>query len=281
MLIYHYTQLGGFHGIVSSRGIHATDIRYLNDSTEFLYLYQLLKEEVAPDFFEKGSPEYSRLVNLAIDHASFKVSQGVFVSCFCGNRDLLSQWRAYAAGAAGGVALGFDVDMLTGLMESEYSLPRSDPADRLSAPDFMSGLPTCKLEQCIYSQEEHRDLLRRKLKALKDFGTDDLTMQIAAIMCGIDAARVKHPSFSEEAEWRLVYEISGENSSVDFRVAKSMLVPFVTIKLSSIFPDALKEVVVGPNPHGPLSVVGIRGFLAKHGLTNTDVVCSEIPYRDG
>ncbi len=280
MLIYHYTQLGGFHGIVSSGGIYGTAISYLNDSTEFLYLYRLLVNEVAPEFFEQGSPEYSKLVNLAIDQASFKVSQGVFVSCFCGNRDLLSQWRAYAPGAVGGVALGFDVDMLRELMRSEYSIPPSDPSDPRSAPDFMSGLPTCKLERCIYGQNEQRDLLRRKLKALVDHGTDDMTMWIAATMCGLDAARVKHPSFSEEDEWRLIYEVHHDKSTIDFRVGKSMLVPFVTINLSSILPGALKEVVVGPNPHESLSTASINGFLAKHGLNTTRVVYSEIPYRD-
>jgi Resolvase, N terminal domain len=35
--LWHYTSVQGFHGIVSSRQIFATDVRYLNDSKEFTH----------------------------------------------------------------------------------------------------------------------------------------------------------------------------------------------------------------------------------------------------
>ena len=34
--LYHYTSIGGLQGIVESRGIWATEIRYLNDAKELV-----------------------------------------------------------------------------------------------------------------------------------------------------------------------------------------------------------------------------------------------------
>jgi len=279
MLIYHYTRLDAFQKIVSSREIFATSIRYLNDSSEFVYLYELLKD-VLPEFLAPDSPEFEKFSNLLVDDATFRISRGVFVSCFCQKGDLLSQWRGYGAGVREGVALGFDTDVLEALIRDSYSIPRTDLADPQSPPDHSIDGPTCSLKACIYEQEEQLDPLRRVLGALESLGTEETILKIVAILLGIDAACVKHPSFKEEDEWRLIYKPGQDSSAVDYRVGQSTLVPFVRIDLKSVFHRALKKIVVGPTPTESVSISSIRGFLMSHDLADTEVVCSKIPFRE-
>jgi hypothetical protein len=279
MLIYHYTRLDAFQKIVSSQEIFATSIRYLNDSSEFVYQYKLLND-VLPEFLASDSPEFEKLSNLLVDDATFRISQGIFVSCFCKKGDLLSQWRGYGAGVRDGVALGFDTDVLEALIRDSYSRPRTDLADPQSPPDFSFDGPTCSLKACIYARKEQLDQKRRVLGAFESLGTEETILKIAAILLGSDAARVKHPSFSEENEWRLIYKPGQDPSTVDYRVGQSTLVPFVRIDLSSVFHRALKKVVIGPTPNESASSSSIEGFLERHGLADTEVVCSEIPYRE-
>ncbi|MCQ8129163.1 hypothetical protein, partial [Methylomonas rivi] len=42
--LYHYTSISGFKGIIESGCIHATNIRYLNDSQEFVFGLNYLSE---------------------------------------------------------------------------------------------------------------------------------------------------------------------------------------------------------------------------------------------
>ena len=46
--LYHYTSIGGLKGIVESNCLHATNIRYLNDSEEFYF---------GLDYFSKLFPD--------------------------------------------------------------------------------------------------------------------------------------------------------------------------------------------------------------------------------
>lgn len=280
MLIYHYTDLRGLQGIVKSRELYATNILYLNDSREFVYLYELLLNEVLPGVFEPGSAEHDRLAELLADQARFERARGVFVACFCGAEDLLSQWRGYGASAGQGVALGFDRAILTKAMDDHYSLPRKDPDDPLSMPDIFSDHATCKLEQCVYDPDQQQEPLRRALGALDVLGTEDVHLQLTAISCGLDAARVKHPSFREEDEWRLIYECRADTFPIEYRVGKTMLIPFVRVDLSPVFQDALKTIVVGPTSSQELSASSIRGFLEAQDLAQTRVIPSRVPFRN-
>jgi hypothetical protein len=101
--VYHYTTIEGLKGIVSTGSLFATEITFLNDSSELVYADQIIRKYTA-------SADSSNLGRLLLSELNETLDRGrveLYVSCFCDSGDLLSQWRAYANQGAG-YALEFD-----------------------------------------------------------------------------------------------------------------------------------------------------------------------------
>jgi hypothetical protein len=87
-------------------------------------------------------------------------------------------------------------------------------------------------------------------------------------------ATIKHPSFTEEQEWRLL--VAGEGEGVEFRISSLGIVPYVVFKL---VPGWLSEVVVGPGVHTDVRAKGVKQLLKVHGYRDVAVRESEAPLR--
>lgn len=152
-VLYHYTNLGGLTGILQSRKLWATDIRYLNDANELSYgvaemsalLAQIAVE--MPDLEGDDLVKYGTLDHLGEhvpDHsdpealgpahrAVYAAAMSLvalidtskpqspadwkvangYVTCFTEKADSLGQWRGYSGG--GGFAIGFEREALGAL----------------------------------------------------------------------------------------------------------------------------------------------------------------------
>lgn len=110
--LYHYTSISGLKGIIDSSCLHATNIKYLNDSKEFVfgldYFSKLFPHSGSP--FRIPKPQemslYDHLVEFLFNQAlsTFKYrreASDCFVISFSKNPDVLSQWRAYGKENAG------------------------------------------------------------------------------------------------------------------------------------------------------------------------------------
>jgi hypothetical protein len=104
--LWHYTDLEGFRGIVGSKRIYATNIKYLNDREESKHALALAKrlllENLPP---EADAPLVRQLVVGEFDRvfergALSPENLTLFTASFTANGDLLSQWRGYSAGSA-------------------------------------------------------------------------------------------------------------------------------------------------------------------------------------
>ncbi|MGH1440182.1 MAG: DUF2971 domain-containing protein [Cellvibrionaceae bacterium] len=270
-LLYHYTTISGLKGIVESQSIWASDVRYMNDSAELQYIISLLKD------CSESFQHHKKFLNQFIDWMSHRVANGhmVFAISFRANGNLLSQWRGYSQ-IGKGVSIGFKTEDIVSLAK-----PRG----------FQLGA-------CIYQRDKQVALINdvienllhiaqgRELNvALADF--DSLFNQIEADMLKI-AALLKHPSFVEEDEWRLVSPAITDylGEPVHFREGTSMMIPYYQfplvdnqlLKEQNAIP--VKHVFVGPTPNSTLSLNSIALYLKQHGvdLGNTISYC-DIPYR--
>ncbi len=115
--LWHYTSVQGFQGIVTSKGIFATDVRFLNDRTEFIHAREVASQVVAEtdeygaNFFP--AKEYSKkAVDSAFSTGPLSADRlQVFVASFSEAEDQLSQWRGYSQGSSG-VSIAFDLTTL-------------------------------------------------------------------------------------------------------------------------------------------------------------------------
>jgi hypothetical protein len=100
--LFHYTDTNGLIGVLREKGeLWATDLRCMNDTDELTLGKKLLEDAIEA---RTDHPARSLLTELLV-HPAY-VSPLIFVVSFSTQRDLLSQWRAYAADGSGFV-LGF------------------------------------------------------------------------------------------------------------------------------------------------------------------------------
>lgn len=271
--LYHYTSLGGVLGIVGSGVLWASDIRYMNDSAELRHTADLVKRDVEQRI-ASGHP-YPGLLNAFLDWVQHRITNGhiLFGASFRSHGNLLSQWRGYSS-VGKGASLGFN-------------------AESIKACAAAQGF---KLGRCVYDSAEQQHLIGQMVDAVeaqaepppqgsaiaqreqwfqrfRHLETD--LLRIAAIL--------KHPSFEEEQEWRLVSPVVSDypDAQVYFREGRSMLVPYMKFRLAEPGERmVLDHVYLGPTPNISLSMNSMKMCLMKHGIQPAQGIdYCQIPYR--
>lgn len=223
--LYHYTSAEGALGILSSGSIRATMIHYMNDAKEFQYALDLAAELI----LDTPGPSGERHHDICRDFLVAIRRMAVYVFSLSEHRNQLSQWRAYAGG--GGYAIGIDTSQLQMLCQANNAT----------------------LVRCVYDLSSQRALLSpivaEMLEAAKELAPDanwlELYDTFAARFTSV-AATIKHPSFYEEDEWRVVSSIGVPQSTVKYRSAGGLIVPYCewSLRHGNLYPVA--AVVVGP-----------------------------------
>lgn len=276
--LYHYTTFSGLLGIVGSSTLWASDIRYMNDSAELKHTADLIRIEIT-DRVRAGHAKPD-LLNQFLDWVTHRITNGhmLFASSFRANGNLLSQWRGYSR-MGKGVSLGFNPRLILKCAQKQ---------------SFQIG-------KCIYSREEQKRLIGQVVDSVEamadgsDHNTDihskggrersyhSIFQKMESDLLRI-AAILKHPSFKEEEEWRVVSPVITDflKEPVLFREGTSMLVPYIEFNLatrpnSSI---ALEHLFLGPTPNITISMNSLNMFLSKHGIhPESGISYCQIPYR--
>ena len=238
--IYHYTSQDAFLKIVNSTTLWATDIRYLNDSAEFTYAVQLacevLKEYANDEKYHTVKNIYEVLSTepYSLHYAS------IYVVSFSGNGDLLSQWRAYCP-LGSGFSIAFHGNTL----------------ERIGSNSNFDLVP------CEYDENKQKQLVRQLFQATFEQPGHGTALEFCAEQFFKIAPRLKHPTFQEEREWRLVSPlISLEDPQVKYRSGKSMLIPYIELQIA----DEKKRIIIdhvtlAPTPHPKLAERSVYRYL--------------------
>jgi hypothetical protein len=261
-VLYHYTRLPGLLGIVKSRALWATDIRYLNDEKEFQYALELTKNLLTSLRDSDAPPAYAPLIPTLLAAIDALDSSGVYVSCFTENGDLLSQWRGYC-GSEAGCSIGW-------------------PGAALRKSGERAGF---FLAKCIYEPDLQRnlvlDVLDRAFARKPDLSSSHAS-SLFSVALSMVAPLLKHPSFHEEAEWRLfsAHRIS-KQQPLGFRPGRASIIPYVEVRLEDEegHLTAIQRLIVGPTPLPLLSAQAIQSCLSAAGASAHKVVVSAAPYR--
>ncbi|MFN2397802.1 MAG: DUF2971 domain-containing protein [Gemmatimonadaceae bacterium] len=150
------------------------------------------------------------------------------------------------------------------------------------------------LLRCLYQNEEQKTLLGRLVGLAETYIDEQKVAQssnrdrvyresfkLFAAWLPTVAAVIKHSSFSEEREWRLVAATAFfHESGPAVRSGPSMLIPYRRFVLAEgEAPIQLHSVVIGPTPHSNLAVQGVAALCSSQGVRNAKIEASEIPYR--
>lgn len=274
--LYHYTSFRGLMGIVRSGVLWASDIRYMNDAAELRHTVDLVRKEVSLRIHE-GHPHAAAL-NAFADWVSHRITNGhmQFAASFRANGNLLSQWRGYSVPGKG-VSIGVAPHWLKSCVHRQgWRIGRCVYDPQLQQQ--LVGQVINQLTHWLQGQQcgEDAHLIRQQAwqQMLAEMETDLLML----------ATVLKHPSFQEEEEWRVVSPTITDfmQAAVKFREGTSMLVPYVELELREGTDQPLKldHLYLGPTPNRMISMNSLAMFLASHGIQPArGVSYCQIPYR--
>lgn len=293
--LYHYTTLEGMRGIVETECIWLSDARYMNDASELEYAIGLIEDEVSAvirgsDLQEIVPPEF----RLEMYESPVGAKPRPFIACFCEVDDLLSQWRGYG---------DLDASVALGLQT-----PFRRPA---------------QLRRVIYDEQQQRELVRNAtltwaqiLRVLVGEGEDPRELVRMPARWALEEVLAeyylcfKHPAFSEEREWRLIWllepraqialarhgdMVASPPTGAHFRVPRGVeilfrrsaygLTPFIKAPLSDS-PEVhggqlpLVSVSQGPRAHASIALESLALYLEAQGYgLGTELRASTVPLR--
>jgi hypothetical protein len=234
-VVYHYTDAFGLEGILRTGKLWATHFDFLNDTSEFRFAAETLAETL-------------QITVQDLNFADHPVAH--YISSFCEDQDLLSQWRGYTSKRQG-YAIGIRSESLlkTGAIFGKVNYGPFPPVKEWLQQIMKKSAAIEKgtLNAKIFSQEIAGGFLATVL----------LT---------------KNPVFQTEAEWRLVMP-GVPYKDARFRVRDGHLVPYIELDLDE---SAIARIVQGPGGFREANRVSIKNF-ARTRFKDVEVVDSVIP----
>ncbi len=275
--LYHYTSLKGLQGIIESKSVWATNVFYLNDASEVSHAISMLDNAINEKLKNNNNElkEFLNqflgwLKNSAIDRHQ------IFVCSFTEDGNLLSQWRGYSQ-LGQGISIGINQeDMIFACEKQEFTIIK-----------------------CIYDIRQKKKVINEFLdKVLGDaieFGPNNDPSKRRPSQSYYDmieayepafleiASALKHPSFAEEKEWRIISPLISDlkDERINYRITNSTMIPYIKFNLALeegcvIFED----IIVGPTPHMNLSMNSIPNYLTRMKVKcRNGVHNSQLPYR--
>lgn len=151
-LFYHYTTQKGLLGIIKKKELWCTSIKYLNDSKEFNYTYDLFDKILEKQIQEKEDLVEKKFLE-CIRNDFFKTrvldASRVYVCSFCQDKgDTLSQWRGYCSPNISGFSIGFSLQQIKKFLKMDRNL---------------------SFRKCIYEEDIQEDKINKLIgKVLND-----------------------------------------------------------------------------------------------------------------
>lgn len=282
MDLCHYTSLAGLHGIISSKSIWATHYSFLNDIKEFSYGLECLDKYLNSPISAEDNDWWREHFTTVTNHISNFKTPEIYSTSFCLKKDLLSQWRGYGQQ---GVCIVFDK-----ILFNKIGWWNSNPYNKLSdAPkDFL--IPKFDLYhnpvEYIDEGAEYTAIndIINKIKiyyeGIYNGGMkDDIIFEgLRAKLFGLTIPFIKHPSFREEGEYRLLALSVNNPSDLKFRCDGKFIIPYIEMSVKeNILP--ISEIVIGPGGNGKALEKGIQMMLNNYGYNEVNISHSNIPYR--
>jgi hypothetical protein len=247
--IFHYTTVSGLTGIITHRELWASDCRFLNDGTELSYALNIFHTQVKKLKLPSLDGGGYRLAGPSLEQFC------MFITCFCEDGDLLSQWRGY--GTDQGYALGFDIAQLQScdfgeVVPIEYGI--ANPKEYFAQELEAATLPTA--HPGVAEWHASQWLLPRLLS-------------------------VKHPGFAEEREWRILkqvplFDLRTQSTIAQYRPSPMGPIAYIALPFP---PECLRELVIGPGSHTETRKTAVINLLQCNGFQDVNVRISKIPFR--
>ncbi|WP_017815184.1 DUF2971 domain-containing protein [Paenibacillus shenyangensis] len=285
--LYHYTSIHGLEGIISKGEFWVTHVKYMNDSSESIYFWEVL-DQVIESFIKKNPSASARkdfvnkLSQIKSHHSRLLGLTEQYVLSFSTQSDSLSMWNYY--GRNDGYCLGFSkiemIELMNKLNETK-------------------NVGIVLAAQVIYDKALQIKILSEELESAynwflenkddekwQELGSERFTRAIidyALIRFSTYSSFFKHPGFRDEAEFR-VYIRRQYSSAPNYRPYQGIMVPYIKVSVKTESDEIpLQSINVGPLIKHDLAVEGLQRWLKTQLLTKPveaiAITQSTIPLR--
>lgn len=238
MELYYYTTTDTMSHIITKGDIYATNVRYLNDSDEYInglrevrnllsdadeYGFHNLKE-CAKDVV--ASNEYQKIKGQVSDIYSISFSE---------SSDLLSQWHMYAKESGVQIKMNFD-----DAKEYKYYCQPGDNVKNAKTKEFekKSVYYLTKIGMPLNEYEEDGRKVLDEFQRILDENKEILsTWKMLAPF-------IKNYGFRQEREVRAVFQANQNELPIAYRNDRGVLKPFLDIEMEKGWP--ISGIMVGP-----------------------------------
>ncbi|MDR1188081.1 MAG: hypothetical protein LBK95_11610 [Bifidobacteriaceae bacterium] len=221
-IVYHYTTLANMWSMLASDQFWASDARFSNDASEVESGKGLLERHFSD--LETEADAADRNTDRNAELKRFGALWRHYIVCFCDDPDLLGQWREYAVD---GVAIEFDFSgrrqfqvHSPGCKCSELEDPKATPTTATPAGPLATATPAaaggCRFLHYAYPMAVHYFQAepangngpKAAVDRAKQLAAGGVTPDPVPWLCFRVVPYVKHGSFSQESEARLVISLS-------------------------------------------------------------------------
>lgn len=290
--IFHYTSIGGLQGILSSKTLRFTNIKYMNDKDEIIAGLDSMAKACSA-----SEEEREKLLSAFISHGT-----QTFICCFSLEEDSLPMWNYYTKEINNqGYNIEFDdkklvesilrdnpvldgCDFAFGTVD--YSKDNDSEYSKTITKEILSSmeLSISKLFLTVVKgtrEKESSNIDETALKNWEDKIVDtekkrklnDLPIYFYnGEKCNFDKNAsgnylyfVKRDYFKQEREFRIVITVPDEllpkmakERIYKFRVSNGVLVPYIELKFTE---DVVKSITISPTVQSDLVELSIQDFI--------------------
>jgi DUF2971 family protein len=255
--LFHYTSFEGLTGILSSGQLWATDLRYLNDTSEFEYSRTFAINKLHEIEERRRGTSLIPVLSATI-RAIQELKRPLFAVSFAVGGDLLSLWRGYCR-PGNGFAIAFSRRRL----------------------EQLSKRRGWQLWPIVYSPDAQRDCLDvMEFDAVKKAGPNPSPASFAKAYTDAFVRVgpfIKNPRYFEEGEWRIMPRTA--RRKVHVRNKGKSRIPYVRLALASgRLAPPMEYILVGPDPSPNHDVNAIKQWCRSKRIS-LQIRASEVPYR--
>lgn len=268
MLLYHYCNIQTMMNIIENKYLRLSNALKTNDGLEYKYFGMVLKSYANTLITDSDRLKLisEQVVDLATEIKDKKYIP--YVCCLSSANDLLSQWRGYGDDGQG-VAIGFDFE------NSEQYIKEID-MNYISNEPFITKVDYLDMEYVDDARIVYHNmfsyLASRNEKYIESY-------ELGIWQAALCAIKLKHFSFQEEQEYRIVWLKDKEKDSSmksEFCPKKGKIINCYKFELA--ISSVVKEIVLGPKCGLAKEDKEFKLFLKQNNLENIKVRRSVIPY---
>lgn len=274
MELYYYTTTETMRYILSGGNIFATNMKYMNDSEEYLNGLKEVRDYILYAESEfKSSAEKKLLEEVYREYRENEVNS--FSISFTTARDLLSQWSMYAKES--GVSLKME------FQERDYEFLTYNDRGERAVNYCMQPQKVYYFTKEVLNEDEYEkmgnEIIGKMKEQFEQKNMQDYDDNIIRLWLGI-APFVKRADFGAEEEYRLVFGFNNSLSftpRVDFRNDKSVIKPYLDISMKEGWP--VTEIIVGPGFNQGAVFNSISYYLSKGKIKVPPISLKEMSER--